>query len=80
MGITISATVLCDNCNITTVGLASPDVPLPNGWMRVQGYASVSSGNSLGVNGYFCPTCVGAVSSKELVKKSADVSPDLTEN
>lgn len=73
MGIVTTENMLCDNCNVGTVSLPIPDAPLPSGWMRVQGYACISGGDSASINGYFCPTCVGAVSVKDLVKKSADL-------
>lgn len=79
MGLTIHASVLCDNCNVVTTDLSSVDAPLPESWMRVQGYANISAGTSDAIIGYFCPTCVGAVAVKDLVKKAADVSPDLTQ-
>lgn len=78
MGLVITASVLCDNCNVATVPLQNADAPLPNDWMRVQGYANVSGGASDSINGYFCPVCITDQGIKALVKKAADVSPDLT--
>lgn len=78
MGLQITASVLCDNCNTTTSPLQNPDAPLPNDWCRVQGYVNISNGSSVGIDGYFCPTCVTAQGTKALVKKTADISSGLT--
>lgn len=81
MGLNITASVKCDNCNgVNTpdAQLQSPDDPLPNSWCRVQGYANTSNGTSEAINGYFCPVCVTSQGTKALVKKTADISPDLT--
>lgn len=78
MGLIITAEVLCDNCNTTQAALPSADAPLPNDWCRVQGYANISNGESEAINGYFCPACVAAQGTKNLVKKTADVSSNLT--
>lgn len=80
MGLVINASVLCDNCNgaqTPSTQLQNQDAPLPANWLRVQGYANVSSGTSDSIDGYFCPVCVGAQGIKALVKKAADVSSDL---
>lgn len=74
MGLIIVASLLCDNCNVVTANLASADAPMPESWMRVQGYATVTNAPCAGIDGYFCPTCVGDFSVKDLVKKAADVS------
>lgn len=81
MGLNITAAVLCDNCNgaqTPSTPLQSPEAPLPNNWLRVQGYANISNGTSEPIDGYFCPLCVGSQGTKALVKKAADISPDLT--
>lgn len=82
MGLQITAQVLCDNCNgINTPAtpLVNQDAPLPNDWCRVQGYANTSNGNSEAIDGYYCPICVVQQGTKALVKKTADISSDLTE-
>lgn len=81
MGLQITASVLCDNCvgSITPLTpIQSPDAPLPEGWCRTQGYANISGGESEAVDGYFCPPCVTQQGTRALVKKAADISPDLT--
>lgn len=81
MGLNITAEVECDNCNGSQTpaqSMQTPDAPLPANWARVQGYANVSGGASEAINGYFCPVCIASVGLKGLVKKAADVSPDLT--
>lgn len=78
MGLQVNATILCDNCNITTASMESVDAPLPNDWIHVQGYA-ISNDSSVPVEGYFCPQCIASVGSRALVKKAADISSGLTE-
>lgn len=81
MGLQITASILCDNCNGANTPLTplqSAEAPLPNSWCRVQGYANISNGDSESINGYFCPPCVTAQGTKALVKKAADLSSDLT--
>ncbi len=78
MGLSIVASVLCDNCNVTTASQASVDAPLPDGWCRAQGYVNMSNGESAAVDGFFCPGCVTAQGTKALVKKAADISSNLT--
>ena len=79
MGLKVTASVLCDNCNVTTAPLQAMDAPLPNDWCRIQGYANVSGGASDALDGYFCPACVEAQGLKALVTKAADISPDLNQ-
>lgn len=78
MGLQIDASILCDNCNLTTASLEGPDAPLPNDWLRVQGYA-ISNDSSVAIEGYFCPQCIASVGSRALVKKAADISSGLTD-
>lgn len=81
MGLQITASILCDNCNGSNTPLTSiqsPDAPLPNGWCRVQGYANISNGSSESIDGFFCPVCVASQGTMSLVKKTADISSDLT--
>ena len=81
MGLVITASVLCDNCNgaqTPATPLQSADSPLPNDWCRIQGYANISNGASESIDGYFCPVCVASQGTKALLKKTADISTDLT--
>lgn len=78
MGLLITASVLCDNCNVTNAPLQDPSAPLPNDWCRVQGYANISNGSSEAIDGYFCPACVTAQGTRALTKKAADISSGLT--
>lgn len=78
MGIIITTEIVCDNCSATIEDLPYPDT-LPSGWMNVEGFANISGGASLALEGYFCSICVGDVPAIDLVKKAADVSPALSE-
>lgn len=77
MGLIISASLLCDNDNTTTVSLASADAPIPDGWARVEGYLNIGGGESDPLTGYFCPACIVALGTRGVVKKTADISPNL---
>lgn len=77
MGLIITASLLCDNDNTVTVPLASADAPIPDGWARVEGYLNIGGGESDPLIGYFCPACVALLGTRNLVKKTADISPNL---
>lgn len=74
MGLIISASLLCDNDNTATTALPSADAPLPDGWLKVEGYANIGGGESNPIIGYFCPACVASQGIKALAKKADDVS------
>ena len=78
MGLSMVASLLCDNCNVTQVNLQSADSPLPTGWLRVQGYVNLADGSAEVLNGYFCAVCKASQGTRTLVKKAADISEDLT--
>lgn len=76
MGLVITASVSCDNCNgaqTPNAEIEDPTSPPPATWCRVQGYVNISGGASDAINGYFCPVCIVALGIKDLVKKSADI-------
>lgn len=79
MGLIVTASVLCDKCLTTNIGLPDRDAPLPDGWLEVQGYATTFGGDASRLVGYFCATCITANGTRELVKKTAEISADLTE-
>lgn len=79
MGLVIHITCVCDKCTVNQVELANTDTPLPDQWMRAQGYANISAGTSAAINGYFCPTCIQTYGTRDLVKVAADLCSDLTD-
>lgn len=78
MGLQITARLVCDKCNVTTANLDSVDAPIPDGWMKDQGYANIAGGVSAALIGYYCDSCIQANGTKSLVKGTADMCPDLT--
>lgn len=74
MGLIISASLLCDNCNTNTVPLASADAPLPDGWLKVSGYATMGGGDANAIMGYFCQVCIASQGVNALAKKADDIS------
>lgn len=74
MGLKNVTTLTCDKDLVNTASMESPDSPLPDGWMKVQGYANNASGESDSIVGYFCPICIQQYGTKDLVKTATEIS------
>lgn len=72
MGLVIVASLVCDKDLVNTAPLQSPDSPIPDGWIKVQGYVNGASENE--ILGFFCPVCVGQYGVNSLVKTADDLS------
>jgi hypothetical protein len=78
MGLVTTTHVVDDKDLTTTADLDSPDSPLPDGWLKVQGYATIQGQDAIPLVGYFSPASVSLYGTKELVKTAADVSMGLS--
>lgn len=79
MGLSITARIVCDKCTVNNADLSSVDSPIPNGWMKDQGYANIMTGSSVALIGYYCPTCIDTFGTKALVKVTSDIADGLTD-
>jgi len=79
MGLVANLTLTCDKDLTTTATLDNADAPIPDGWLKVNGYPNVMNGAQASLMAYFCPQCVTTYGTRSLVKTAADICPDLTD-